>query len=248
MPRARSTTESDWYAFMRFDPAQHRRARGYYVPFFKGCLRVLDVACGRGEFLDVLRDARIPGEGIDTDEGMVQAARASGNQVELGDAFGFLEAHPASFDGIFSAHFIEHLESEVATRLIELSVTALRPGGCLVVATPNSASLPTLQHEFWWDPTHVRLYDIDLIRFWFSEAGFADIKGGENPESHPGSPIGLKELEMPPANPFARALYRLTGISALRRQQMVLSRSLQGLIRELYRPSEIYVTGRKPAR
>src|SRR2546423_2579852 len=246
MPKTGQMTESAWYAFMGFDPAQHHRVRGYYVPFFKACHRVLDVACGRGEFLDVLRDARIPGEGVDNDEGMVQTARAAGNQVEFSDAFTFLERHPASFDGIFSAHFIEHLESNAAARLIDLSAASLQPGGCLVVATPNSASLPTLQHEFWWDPTHVRLYDLDLIRFWFSQAGFVEISGGENPESHPGSPISLEELEIPPASLVARAFYRLTGISAVRRQQMVLSRSFQGLIRELYRPSEIYVTGRKP--
>jgi O-antigen chain-terminating methyltransferase len=92
---------------MGFDPAQDRRVRGYYVPFFKGCQRVLDVACGRGEFLDVLRDAQIPGEGVDNDRGMVEAARSAGNRVEMGDAFSFLETHHASFDGIFSAHFIE---------------------------------------------------------------------------------------------------------------------------------------------
>jgi len=245
MPQAGQMTESAWYAFMGFDPAQHRRVRGHYVSFFKGCQQVLDIACGRGEFLDVLRAANVPGEGVDNDEGMVRAARAAGNQVELGDAFAFLEAHPSTFDGIFSAHFIEHLEPDTAGRLIELCCSALQPGGRLVVATPNSASLPTLQHEFWWDPTHVRLYDAALIRFWFSQAGFIEVEAGENPESHPGSPIGLTELEMPPASPLARAYYRLTGMSRLRRQQMVLSRSVQGLIRELYRPSEIYVTGRR---
>src|SRR5256714_15353632 len=112
------------------------------------CARVLEFACVRGEFLDVLRDARIPGEGVANDEGMVQTARAAGNQVEFGDAFTFLERHPASFDGIFSAHFIEHLESNAAARLIDLSPASLQPGGSLVVATPNSASRPTLQPEF----------------------------------------------------------------------------------------------------
>jgi SAM-dependent methyltransferase len=242
------STESAWYAFMGFDPDQHRRVRGFYRRFFTGCHHVLDLACGRGEFLDVLRQDGIGAVGLDHDAGMVELARKAGHQVEDADAFEYLAQHPVAFDGIFSAHFVEHLPPERVTELIGLASRALEPGGRLVLATPNSASLPTLQREFWWDPTHVRFYDVDLLRFWLTEAGFNEVEGGTNPESHPGSPIGLTELEVPRAGPLARAFYRLTGISKIRHHQMVLAGSLQGLIRELYRPNEVYVVGRKPDR
>src|SRR5205809_7100118 len=143
MPQAGQMTESAWYAFMGFDPAQHRRVRGHYVSFFKGCQQVLDIACGRGEFLDVLRAANVPGEGVDNDEGMVRAARAAGNQVELGDAFAFLEAQPSTFDGIFSAHFIEHLESDTAGPRLAPCCRAPHPGGAPGVATAHPAPPPT---------------------------------------------------------------------------------------------------------
>lgn len=230
---------------MGFDAEQHRRVRGFYVSFFRGCQSVLDVACGRGEFLEVLRKEHITCRGVDSDEGMVRMASGAGNTVEIGDAFSFLQTHPSSFDGIFSAHFIEHLPSDEAARLIELSHNALQPGGRLLLATPNSASLPTLQREFWWDPTHVRFYDMDLLRFWFTRAGFRSVVAGENPESHPGSPIGVTELEVPPAPRMARFFDRLLGLNRLRHHQIVLSGSLRGLIQQLYKPSEIYVTGLK---
>lgn len=250
------STESAWYAFMAFDPAQHRRVRGYYTQFFRGCRAVLDLACGRGEFLDVLKAQGIAGVGLDIDPGMAQQARQASHKVEEADAFDYLTSQRGAFDGIFSAHFVEHLPPDRAVELITRAFAALQPGGRLLLATPNSASLPTLQREFWWDASHVRFYDIDLLRFWLTQAGFEQVEGGTNPESWPGSPIGLDDLVVPKLPPlgFADKVVRRLGLSRLvqrtdatHHQLTVVAGALGTLLQELYRPNEIYVTGRKPA-
>jgi O-antigen chain-terminating methyltransferase len=138
------SSEARFYDFMGFEPEFATRVRGFYLPFFEGCTSVLDIASGRGEFLGVLRDAGIAGVGVDFDPLMVRTARAAGHQVEEGDAFEYLRGREAAFDGVFSAHFIEHLPAERVSELFELAFRALRPGGRLVVCPPTATSRPTL--------------------------------------------------------------------------------------------------------
>jgi len=261
-------SEASFYSFMGFDSARARKARAFYVPLFRGCRNVLDVGCGRGEFLEELGAAGIPGVGVDQDAEMVAAARKAGLMVELADAFAFLRRSPSSFDGIFSAHLIEHLPYDRAAELLGLCFQALQPGGRIVVCTPNSASLPTLQHQFWWEPTHVRLYDIELLRFMLAEAGFTDLAGGENPDNHPGSPVDLEALTVSKIEPLRgpRRVVRRMGrvgrtlANTFRRSRTeqldqrtqadhhhltVVAESLKELLRQLYVSSEVYVSGRK---
>jgi SAM-dependent methyltransferase len=247
-------SEARFYDFMGFDPAFAIKVRGFYLPFFEGCDSVLDIACGRGEFLGVLKRAGISGVGVDLDPLMVRAARAAGHQVEEADAFEYLGERRAAFDGIFSAHFIEHLPAERVSKLFELAFRALRPGGRLVVCTPNAAALPTLQRHFWWDATHVRLYDVDLLRFLVTEAGFAGAEGGVNPHNHLTGPVDLETLRPPPEGPRRGAGRLVSAISRrvlreqarMREQLYVVSSSLAALLRDLYVPNEVYVTGTKP--
>jgi len=240
---------------MHFDPEYARKVRGFYVPFFEGCESVLDIATGRGEFLGLMREAGIGAVGVDLDPLMVKAARTAAYEVAEADVFDYLRGRENAFDGVFSAHFIEHLPSERVVELFGLCGRALRPGGRLVLCTPNPASLPTLQRQFWWDATHVRMYDVELLRFFAAGAGFTDVEGGVNPLNDPGCPIDLAALQPPPLRRLP-ARGRLAAALGLRRldqrtQEMhhhlkVLSDSLAGLVRELYAPSEIYIRGIKP--
>jgi SAM-dependent methyltransferase len=260
------SAEFDFFEHMAFDPEQLRESRAFYVPMFEGCQEVLDVACGRGEFLEALGR----GTGVDIEEAMVLRAREAGLQVALDDAFVYLELHPGSFDGIFSAHFIEHLPYDRAAELIGRSYAALRPGGTLVLVTPNAASIPTLQRHFWWDATHVRMYDPELLKFMLKQAGFQGLEDGVNPRNDPGYPIDVGQLVPPPIDPLG-PLELPSHWSNLRtkvgkRHQLELSRQLQlldhrtqvlyhyltvmasslrGLVSALYTPSEVYVRGCK---
>jgi SAM-dependent methyltransferase len=241
-------SEHDFFEHMGFDPALMRKARGFYVPMFEGKQEVLDLACGRGEFLDMLGR----GSGVDIEEKMVRAARDAGHDVALGDAFEYLRDRPETYDGIFSAHFVEHLPYDRAAELVGLAWRALKSGGVAVLCTPNSASLPTLQRQFWWDATHVRMYDVELLRFMLSSAGFVDVEGGVNPQNLPGYPVDLEALKVPEIGPIEQPPFLGGIIGGLDQRSQVthhhlkiVADTLRGLIEELYTPSEIFVRGLK---
>jgi SAM-dependent methyltransferase len=183
-----SRLESDYYSYMGYDPANAKAGLLHYLPFFEQG-PVLELACGRGEFLELLRDAGIEGEGVDSDEGMVELARSSGLKVELGDAVGEIERRAdGSLQGVFSAHFAEHLEPQVLEHVIAQSARALAPGGIFIAATPNAACLSVMGHDFWRDPTHVRFYEPRLLAFYCHKAGMEVVETGGNPANHPGPP------------------------------------------------------------
>jgi SAM-dependent methyltransferase len=243
------SAEFDFFEHMGFDSDSLRESRAFYVPMFDGCRDVLDVACGRGEFLEALGR----GFGVDIEEAMVRAARQAGLDVDLGDALRYLAEHEESFDGIFSAHFIEHLSYERAADLFAKTYAALRPGGVMVLATPNAASLPTLQRHFWWDATHVRMYDPALLTFMAKQAGFESVEEGVNPRNDPGCPVDVEHLALPPIMPIeapgqAQHQFRLLDerTQVLAHHVNMIASSLRGLVRALYTPSEIYVQGIKP--
>lgn len=183
--------ESDWYAWSGADPQLARTGLSHYVPHLQRG-PVLELACGRGELLGLLREAGVEARGVDLDEGMVQAARAAGLQVELGDALTALRGTAdAGLQGVVSAHFVEHLHPDQLQELVSESARVLAPGGTLVLATPNAACLSVIGHDFWRDPTHVRPYDPQLLAFLCARAGLDVVETGENPRNHGGPPPGL---------------------------------------------------------
>lgn len=186
-----SRLESEYYRYMGYDPEHSKAGLSHYVPLFQHAPDgpVLELACGRGEFLELLRDAGLTGVGVDSDEGMVEAARALGLSVELDDAFTALAARPdRSLGGVFSAHFAEHLQPDDLERLVTDSARALLPGGVFVAATPNAACYSVLGHDFWRDPTHIRFYDPRLLAFYCAKAGLEVVETGGNPRNHAGPP------------------------------------------------------------
>jgi SAM-dependent methyltransferase len=192
-----SRLESDYYSYMGYDPANAKAGLAHYLPFFDDG-PVLELACGRGEFLELLRDAGIDGEGVDSDEGMVEKAVSAGLHVTHGDAIRAVEQRPDdSLRGIFSAHFAEHLQPDVLEHLIAESARALSPGGVFIAATPNAACLSVLGHDFWRDPTHIRFYEPRLLAFYCAKAGMEVVETGGNPLNHPGPP---PESLAPPAH------------------------------------------------
>ena len=182
--------ESDYYAYMEYDPENAKAGLSHYVPLFPAG-PVVELACGRGEFLELLRDAGVEAEGIDLDEGMVQAATAAGLTVQLADAMTGLRSRPdGSARGVFSAHFVEHLDPDALEEVVTESARVLAPGGVFVAATPNAACLSVMGHDFWRDPTHVRFYDPRLLAFYCAKAGMEVVETGENPRNHAGPPPG----------------------------------------------------------
>lgn len=181
-PAGGQRLESDYYAYMGFDPEHSRESLAFYADRFPAG-PVVDLACGRGEFLDVLAARGVPAYGVDNDDGMVAAAREQGHDVRYGDAVEHLhtEAAPGSLGGVFSAHFLEHLHPAQVERVVSGARRALRPGGVFVAAVPNPACLAVLCYDFWKDPTHVRFYDPRLLGFFCTRAGLTVAETGGNP-------------------------------------------------------------------
>jgi glycosyltransferase involved in cell wall biosynthesis/SAM-dependent methyltransferase len=115
---------------------------------------VLDVGCGRGEFLELLQETGIDARGIDLDSEMVAHCRGKNLLVEQADAISYLEAEPdRSLGVIFSAQVIEHLPYEELLRFFELARAKLRTDGIFVAETVNPHSIEAFR-TFWTDLTH----------------------------------------------------------------------------------------------
>lgn len=155
----------------------------FYVPMFTGRRRVLDVGCGEGQFLELLRNEDVEALGIDSDARMAELCLAKGLDVVQADLFDYLPEHNGQFDGVFSSNLLEHLSSKEAVQFIQACYGSLSENGILVIATPNPASLTVQLHEFWRDATHVRLYNRPLLEFLFHWAGFTEIESGEHPDT-----------------------------------------------------------------
>src|SRR4051794_3588483 len=134
----------DYFAFeakMRGSTADVRDRQRPYVDDFRDAAPVLDVGCGRGELLGLLRDAGIEAKGVDADADMVAYARGEGLDVEQADAVAYLERLPdGSLGGIFMAQVVEHLPPAALSRMLGLAAAKLRPGGLLLAETINPLS------------------------------------------------------------------------------------------------------------
>lgn len=155
------------------NPELLARMQAPYVELFKGCRRVLDLACGSGIFLELLRQAGIPALGVERNEQVVAADRERGFNVAHADAIDFLAGDGERFDGIYCSHFIEHLPFDQLVRLIELIAGRLVPEGRLVLVFPNPESIRMQLFGFWKDPEHVRFYHAELIELVCRHYGLA---------------------------------------------------------------------------
>jgi SAM-dependent methyltransferase len=169
------------YQTKQVDPEWNRKVLSFYLPYFQGAQRVLDVGCGQGDFLELLAADGIAVQGVDIDAQMVAHCRTKGLPVVEADLFPYLTEQKERFDGIFSSNVIEHLSSNEAVNFVSLACAALQPGGVLLIATPNPKSLIVHLHEFWRDATHVRLYSAELLEFLLSLAGFTEVTSHGNP-------------------------------------------------------------------
>ena len=144
-----------------------------YVPIFAGASDVLDIGCGRGEFLTLLRDNGIGARGIDLNASMVQVCRDHGLQADTADALGFLRAQPdASLGGLFAAQVVEHLDPGYLTQLLDAAGAKLRPGAPIVLETINPACWFAFFESYVRDITHVRPLHPDTLRFLLVASGF----------------------------------------------------------------------------
>lgn len=145
------------------DPEFSRKIKEEILPYFRGCGRVLDIGCGQGLFLEMLREVGIEGEGIDLDPAVVEKARAKGLRVQVASALDYLKQHRGIYDGIMLGHIIEHFSGLDAVKLLYYCARSLRDGGIIAIQTPNFLKPEVYLHNFWLDITHVRPYPPVLL-------------------------------------------------------------------------------------
>jgi 2-polyprenyl-3-methyl-5-hydroxy-6-metoxy-1,4-benzoquinol methylase len=154
-----------------------------YIPYLReralggDGMPVLDIGCGRGEWLEALRDHGLTAQGVDSNAKMLEVCRQKGLRVSHSDALSFLhEAADSSFGAITAFHVVEHLPFPKLLAFIDAALRVLRPGGCLVMETPNPENVLVGSYTFYNDPTHIRPLPSGLLRFAVEWRGFVEVE------------------------------------------------------------------------
>jgi SAM-dependent methyltransferase len=169
-----------WDEFERAFRGSEESVRDRYrdlAPRFAGCAPVLDVGFGRGEFLDLLGEIGVEARGIEVDADLVHTAAARGLDVRIGDAASHLATlDDASLGGVCALQVVEHLSSQEYVDFPRLLARVVRPGGLVVVDSPNPSSFYVYAHAFYLDPTHTRPVHPLFLMFLFDRAGFEKVE------------------------------------------------------------------------
>lgn len=204
-----SETIEDW-SYLRFEnrfrgsAEDIRKQQIAFLDDFPEGGRVLDLGCGRGEFLELLAGKGCRAEGLDLNAEMVAVCREKGLEAEQGDLIERLAARPdASLDGLFSSQVIEHLSPAALRRMIELAYAKLRPDGRLVLETVNPLSVFALVHIYFLDFTHRFPVHPLALQFLLETAGFSGVSVRWGREAE-----GEKLGTVPPVDETAAILNR----------------------------------------
>ena len=147
-----------------------------YLPHFAGARDVLDIGCGRGEFLSLLRDHGISAHGIDINPAMVEVCRQQGLEASEADALAYLRSQPdGALGGLFAAQVVEHLEPRYLTSLLDAAFDKLRPGSPIVLETINPACWFAFFESYIRDITHVRPIHPDTLSYLLIATGFQHV-------------------------------------------------------------------------
>ena len=147
-----------------------------YVPIFTGASDVLDVGCGRGEFLRLLAEHGVSARGIDLNQAMVDVCRDQGLNATVADLLPYLRSLPdGSLGGLFAAQVVEHLQPGYLTHFLDVAFEKLRPGAAIVLETINPACWFAFFESYVRDITHVRPLHPDTLKFLLVATGFQQV-------------------------------------------------------------------------
>jgi SAM-dependent methyltransferase len=221
-----------WFAWEEFELAFRGTAESVRERYrdlaarFAGCSPVLDVGFGRGEFLDLLREIDVEASGIEVDADLVYAAAARGLDVRLGDVAAYLASLPdASLGGVCALQVVEHLTPQEYVDFTRSVARVVRPGGLVVIDSPNPSSFYVYAHAFYLDPTHTRPVHPLFFMFLFDRAGFEKV-----------------ELEWRSPPPAAAFLEPVPGDDALAR---AVNANIERLNAVLYGPQDFAIIARR---
>ena len=162
---------------------QIKEKQAVYIPILQEIgaggadMPVLDLGCGRGEWLELLQDHHLTGRGVDRNGLMLEACRSRGLAVEAGDAATYLSGLPSgSLGAITGFHLIEHIPFQAFIALLDQSLRLLKPGGIVIFETPNPGNFHVGVQNFYMDPTHLKPLPSAMTRFFVEARGFSDVR------------------------------------------------------------------------
>lgn len=159
----------------RGDPQVIAERQQSYVDLFRGRQDVLDIGCGRGEFLKLLHGHGTWARGIDLNHEMVALCRADGLDVTEADALTYLrQCRDGELGGLIALQVVEHLPPDYLLELVDEAHRVLSPGSPILLETINVASWSAFFSSYLRDITHMRPLHPDTLRFLVDAAGFAD--------------------------------------------------------------------------
>jgi len=177
---SRAAQDSVYTAFenrFRGSREEVRARQQSYVELLRGHFPVVDLGCGRGELLELLRSAGIDARGVEGNTSAAQECRAKGLDVTHGDLVLFLEQQePGRLGAVFAAQVAEHLEPPRLAALLAGSHRALARDGLLVLETVNVASALAFFDVYIRDLTHERPLHPETLRFMAAAAGFSEVR------------------------------------------------------------------------
>ena len=138
---------------------------------------ILDIGCGRGEWLELLSQSGYTARGIDLNRVMVEQCKARNLDVSESDVIAYLQSLPdTSFGAVTGFHIIEHLPFETLVRLLDETVRVLKPGGVAIFETPNPENVLVGSCNFYFDPTHCNPLPSPMIKFLVEARGLCKAK------------------------------------------------------------------------
>jgi len=150
-----------------------------YLPFLLPLKNIypegnsIDIGCGRGEWLELLKENHMAVEGVDFDKGMLNACWELGLNASQGDGIAMLrEQADESLIVVSAFHVVEHISFEELQVLISEAFRILKPGGLLILETPNPENIKVATESFYVDPTHIKPIVSPLLSFLPEYFGF----------------------------------------------------------------------------
>ncbi len=152
----------------------------FYLPLLKAAgieNNILDIGCGRGEWLELLKEEGFEGRGVEINRVLAEQLRSRGLEVVEENALPYLRGLPdGSLEAVTGFHFIEHLSFETLIEVLDEIARTLRPGGLVIFETPNPKNLVVGACNFYSDPTHVKPLFPETVRFILNNRGFSDVQ------------------------------------------------------------------------